>query len=55
MPAERQLKALLRALDIDCLWFVHVYLKNQSFFNVNKLRRMLHATFLGSRIGRDYI
>ena len=32
MPAERRLKALLRELDIDCLWFVP--LMQTSFKNV---------------------
>jgi len=49
MPAERRLKALLKAFDIDRLWFVRACLKNQSSFDANKFRRMFPDKILESR------
>ena len=43
MPAERQLKELLKALDINCSRFVRVCLQNQSLSKANELRRMFHV------------
>ena len=40
---------------VSMKWLVSVYLKNQSFFNAKKIRRMFHDTLLGSRSEKDYI
>ena len=55
MPAERRLKALLKAFDIDCLWFVRACLKNQSSFDANKFRRMFQDKILESRSEKKQI